>query len=74
VRVFHRDAWAEPDEQERLMGDDLDERFRRWHAERRWHAARNEWYRQNPDADYRLEDLRERIAQRRAASGGSSVT
>jgi hypothetical protein len=63
VRVFHRDAWAEPDELERGMGDGLPESFRRWHAERRWHEARNDWYRANPDADYRLEDMLERTEQ-----------
>jgi hypothetical protein len=71
VRVFHREAWSEPDEWERQMAGDrgLPEEFRRWHAERRWVEARNDWYRQHPEADHRLEDLLARRERRRAGAG-----
>jgi len=66
-RVFHEQAWAEPDEQERSMGA-LPDSYRRWHRERRWHAARRAWMADHPEYDF-LEELRERRARRRAASG-----
>lgn len=71
VRVFDRADWSEPDAWESQMAGDrgLPDGFRRWHAERRWHEARNEWYREHPEADDRLEQLRARVARRRAASG-----
>jgi hypothetical protein len=74
VRVFHREDWSEPDDWERQMagGHVLSEEVRRWHAERRWVVARNEWYRQHPEADNRLEEIRARIARRRAAASPRS--
>jgi hypothetical protein len=71
VRVFERAAWSTPDDWEQQMagGGVLPEDMRAWHAQRRWVEARNEWYRQHPEADNRLEELRERRARRRAASG-----
>jgi hypothetical protein len=70
VRVFHREDWSEPDEWEQRMGGDLlHEDARRWHAERRWVEARNAWYKAHPEADYRLEERRERLARRRQATG-----
>jgi hypothetical protein len=64
VRVFHLEDWQEPDEWEQSMagGGVLPEEFRRWHAERRWHQARNDWYREHPECDDRLEEM---IARRR---------
>jgi len=69
VRAFEPERWTEPDEQELLMAGDhgLPEDVRRWHAERRWNAAVNDWYRQHPGADHRLEDLIQRRRWRRAA-------
>jgi hypothetical protein len=66
--VFDRDAWTEPDAWELLMAGNrgLPEEYRRWHAQRRWVEAANAWYRQHPEADYRLEELRAQRAQRRA--------
>jgi hypothetical protein len=71
VRVFDPAAWDEPDDQERLMatGSGFGDEHRRWHAERRWVTAVNEWYRQHPEADDRLEQRRERIARQRGAGG-----
>jgi hypothetical protein len=68
VRYFDRAAWSEPDEWERQMAGErgLPEELRRWHAERRWHAARNDWYRQHPEADNRLEEMIERRRRRQA--------
>jgi hypothetical protein len=68
VRSFDPAAWSEPDEQERTMGE-LPPDIRRWHAERRWHLARNAWYRQHREADFRLEERIARLAQRRARLG-----
>jgi hypothetical protein len=67
VRTFDPAGWAVPDELERRMGAGLPEECRRWHAERRWHLARNLWFNEHPDADRRLEEIRGRIARRRAA-------
>jgi hypothetical protein len=73
VRVFHREAWSEPDEWERNMAGSgvLPEYMQEWHAHRRWVEATNAWYKQHPEADNRLEDLIARREQRRrqAASG-----
>jgi hypothetical protein len=76
VRVFHPEAWAEPDDYELQMTAGLAEAgcherlaiCRRWHAERRWCAAMNAWYRQHPEADRRFEELLEQRT-RRLASG-----
>lgn len=72
VRAFDRAAWSEPDEWERQMagGGALAEEFRAWHAHRRWVEARNEWYRQHPEADNRLEELGERRRRRLAERAG----
>ena len=67
VRTFDPAGWAVPDELERRMGAGLPEECRRWHAERRWHLARNLWFNEHPEADRRLEEIRGRIARRRAA-------
>lgn len=48
---------------------ELPEEVRCWHAYRRWVEARNAWYAEHPEADHRLEELRARLARRRAATG-----
>jgi hypothetical protein len=70
VRVFHPEAWAEPDEHERRMAGDrgLPEEYRRWHAERRWHAAKRAWCSEHPEYDW-LAELQQRRERRRAARG-----
>lgn len=49
-------------------GGTLPEQFRSWHAHRRWVEASNAWYREHPEADYRLEELRARRERRRQES------
>jgi hypothetical protein len=65
VRSFDPAEWAVPDEWEESMSGarELPPESRRWHAERRWHAARNAWLDRYPEADHRLEELLEGMAQ-----------
>ena len=55
------------------MDRGLPESLREWHAHRRWVEAVNAWYKANPDADYRLEDLLGRRERRRAATRSPAV-
>jgi hypothetical protein len=73
VRVFDAEAWrddqADAPYLAGLLEHGLDERYRSardWHAANRHCQATNAWYRQHPEADHRLEDMRARLARRRA--------
>jgi hypothetical protein len=55
-RVYHPEAWDEPDEQERRMlagctaalGSEWMADRHRWHAERRWHEAQHAYRQAHP--------------------------
>jgi len=65
VRTFVLADWAEPDEQERLMGD-IPPEFHVWHARRRWNTAKNRYYRENPAAgEQALQELIDSVGARR---------
>lgn len=78
VRCFHPDDWRDLEDEaswtkaNAWMAEHMPEQLQvglDWRAEVRWCLAVRDWYNAHPEADHRLEDLRVRVARRRAASG-----
>lgn len=78
-RVFHPEAWDEPDAQEQAMIDGCPSMrpwpadVHRWHAERRWSTAKHAYRQQHPAlAEQEFEEFFASVSKPRLWPGGAA--